>query len=191
MPELSSLLADLLSGDESRAELAVPGLAALGLEALPPLLEAGRSEEADHRWWAVRTLAELSDAAAEHLLPFLRDPSPEVRQAAALGLGAHPSEAAIPELVRSLYDPDPMVGGLAGNALTRVGSASVPALIDVLAEAPQGIRILALRALVELEDHRAIPAMMKIIQDDSAVLGHWAQEGLERLGLNMVYIKPT
>ena len=191
MPDLSSLLADLLSGDEARAESAVPQLAALGLQALPALLEAGRSEEADHRWWVVCSLAGSPAASAEHLLPFLKDPSAEVRQAAALGLGAHPDESAVPELIRSLYDPDPMVGSLAGNALTRIGSASVPALIDVLASAPKGVRILALRALVELKDHRAIPAMMNVLQEDSAVLGHWAQEGLERLGLDMVYIKPT
>jgi hypothetical protein len=28
------------------------------------------------------------------------------------------------------------------------------------------------------------------MQEDSALLQHWAQEGLERLGLDMVYIKP-
>jgi hypothetical protein len=33
--------------------------------------------------------------------------------------------------------------------------------------------------------------MMKVMQEDSALLGHWAKEGLERLGLDMVYIKPV
>jgi len=191
VPDLDSLLADLISGDESRAESALPGLIALGTQALPALLKAGRSEEADHRWWVVRALAESPEATSEHLLAFLQDPAPEVRQAAALGLSAHLSEGAIPELVRSLYDPDSMVGSLASQALVKTGAACVPSLIQVLSDAPQGTRILALRALVELKDHRAIPAMMKVIQEDSAVLGHWAQEGLERLGLNMVYIKPT
>jgi len=27
--------------------------------------------------------------------------------------------------------------------------------------------------------------------EDSALLQHWAKEGLERLGLNMIYIKPV
>jgi HEAT repeat protein len=53
----------------------------------------------------------------------------------------------------------------------------------------QAARILALRALAELRDHRAIPVMMQVMEEDSVLLQHWAQEGLERLGLDMVYIK--
>jgi hypothetical protein len=45
-------------------------------------------------------------------------------------------------------------------------------------------------ALAEIRDHRAIPVMMQVMQEDSALLQHWAQEGPERLGLDMVYIKP-
>ena len=47
-----------------------------------------------------------------------------------------------------------------------------------------------MRALAELQDHRAIPLMLKATEQDSAMLYHWAEQGLERLGLNMVYIKP-
>jgi HEAT repeat protein len=47
-----------------------------------------------------------------------------------------------------------------------------------------------LRALSEIGDHRAIPVMMKSLSEESALLQYWAQEGLNRLGLNMVYIKP-
>ena len=32
--------------------------------------------------------------------------------------------------------------------------------------------------------------MMKVMEEDSVLLQHWAKEGLERLGLDMVYIKP-
>jgi len=57
--------------------------------------------------------------------------------------------------------------------------------------ASQSARIHALRALAEIRDHRAIPLLMQVIQEDSALLQHWAKEGLERLGLDMVYIKPV
>jgi hypothetical protein len=46
-----------------------------------------------------------------------------------------------------------------------------------------------MRSLAAIKDHRAISLMLKASEDDSAVLNHWAQEGLEALGLNMVYIK--
>ena len=191
MNELDGLLADLLSGDESRAEAAVPSLAALGDLARPALLDLSHSADVDHRWWAVRTLAETPQTSTEDLLPFLSDSAPEVRQAAALALSAHPDERAIPALVRALHDEDSMLGSLAGNALVQIGAASVPALLEVLNEAPQAIRILALRALSEIKDHRAIPALLKARDEESALMQYWAGEGLERLGLNMVYIKPT
>lgn len=191
MSDLHTLLADLLGGDELRAEESVAGLIALDDQALPALREAVRSADVDGRWWIVRALAELPCVRTEDLLPFLEDSAPEVRQAAALGLGASPTESAIPGLVRALYDPDSMVASLAANALSRAGTAATPPLLEVLSEAPQVIRILAMRALSELKDHRAIPVMMKALDDDSAVIQHWAREGLERLGLDLVFMKPS
>jgi hypothetical protein len=32
--------------------------------------------------------------------------------------------------------------------------------------------------------------MMQVMEEESVLLQHWAREGLERLGLDMVYIKP-
>jgi HEAT repeat protein len=89
-----------------------------------------------------------------------------------------------------LEDSDPLTAGLAANALVKLGKEAVERLIQAAKEGPLSVRILALRALSEIRDHRAIPVMMKCIQEDSAVLGYWAQIGLERLGLDMVYIKP-
>ena len=91
-----------------------------------------------------------------------------------------------------------MTASLAANALVRAGSMAVPALIDAVKRRPEPVegigrqsqRIHSLRALAEIRDHRAIPVMMQVMQEDSALLQHWAQEGLERLGLDMVYIKP-
>jgi HEAT repeat protein len=122
-----------------------------------------------------------------------------VRQCAALGLAIKPSESAVQPLVQSLSDEDSMVSSLAVNALVKIGNAAVPALIDVVKRSPelsegaasQSARIHALRALAEIRDHRAIPVMMKVMEEDSVLLQHWAKEGLDRLGLDMVYIKPV
>jgi HEAT repeat protein len=124
------------------------------------------------------------------LVPFLSDSAREVRQCAALGLAIKPSEGAVPPLVQALSDEDSMVSSLAVNALVKVGTAAVPALIEVVKAAQQSARIHALRALAEIRDHRAIPVMMKVMEEDSVLLQHWAKEGLDRLGLDMVYMKP-
>ena len=188
---LQSLLDDLVSGDETRAENAVTALVDLGEDGIPALLDLTHSPDTDSRWWAVRTLAQSPLSQTEWLVPFLNDPAPEVRQCAALGLAVRPDESATQPLIRALSDEDGMVGSLAVNALVKIGGAAVPSLIEVVKSASQSSRIHALRALAEIGDHRAIPIMMKVMDEDSALLQHWAKEGLERLGLNMVYIKPV
>ena len=188
---LPSLLQDLLSGDETRAEESVAALIELGQDAIPALLDLTRSPDVDSRWWALRTLAQSPHAPGGWLVPFLNDPAPEVRQCAALGLAAKPGENAIQPLIRALSDYDGMVASLAVNALVKIGGAAVPSLIETATSGRQSARIHALRALAEIADQRAIPIMMKVMDEESALLQHWAQEGLERLGLNMVYIKPA
>ena len=189
---LQDLLDDLLSGDETRAENAVPALIEFGEEAIPALMDLTHSPNADSRWWAIRTLAQSPLSRTEWLVPFLlSDSAPEVRQCAALGLGIKADESAISSLVQALSDTDAMVGNLAVNSLIKTGKATVLSLIECVKKDSQSARILALRALAEIRDHRAIPIMMQVMDEDSALLQHWAKEGLERLGLDMVYIKPV
>lgn len=199
MSTLEELLRDLTGGDEERAENAVVPLTELGDESIPALLDLTRSSDVDSRWWAIRTLAQSPLCRTEWLVPFLEnDPAPEVRQCAALGLAVKADESAVGPLVGALSDADSMVGSLAMTALVRIGSAAVPSLIETVKRRPeraegsgrQSARIFALRALAEIKDHRAIPIMMKVMSEDSSLLQHWAQEGLERLGLDMIYIKP-
>jgi HEAT repeat protein len=159
-------------------------------DAVPALLDLTRSPDVDSRWWALRVLASSPHCLTEWLIPFLNDPAPEVRQCAALGLAVKPDESASQPLVDALSDEDSMVASLAVHALVKIGSAAVPSLIEAVKQGAQSQRIHALRALAEIRDHRAIPIMMQVMQEDSALLQHWAQEGLERLGLDMVYIKP-
>ena len=191
MSALDELLEDLTSGDEERAEGAVQPLTELGEQAISSLLDLTRSPQVDSRWWAIRALAQSPLCRTEWLVPFLEnDPAPEVRQCAALGLAVKADESAIQPLIKSLSDADSMVGSLAMTALVRIGSAAVPSLIETVKQDRQSARILALRALAGIKDHRAIPIMMKVMSEDSSLLQHWAQEGLERLGLDMIYIKP-
>lgn len=190
--QIQALLNDLASGDEERAENAVAPLIEMSEEAIPALLDLTCSSDADSRWWALRTLAGSPHCRTEWLVPFLlTDPAPEVRQCAALGLALKADESAAQPLVQALSDEDGMVGSLAVNALIRIGNTAVPSLIETVENGTKSARIHALRALVEIKDHRAIPVMMKVMESDSAFLQYWAKEGLDRLGLDLIYIKPV
>jgi HEAT repeat protein len=190
LKHLEDLLAALGSGDDTRAEAALEGIQTLGETVIPLLLELAHSADPDARWWAVRALSAVPQVRAEDLLPSLGDNSSEVRAAAALALCNHPAEVAVPALIRTLSDEDSVTAGLAANALTRIGAAAVEPLLENLGSQSPVVRILALRALAEIGDHRGIPAMLQAAQEGSAVAQHWAREGLERLGLNMVFMKP-
>ena len=187
---LDDLLAELTSGDEARAEAAVPSLAALGERIISSMQNLLDSPDADVRWWATRTLASLPSLNVGLLLPSLTDAAPEVRQCAALGLCSHPSEAAIPPLIHALSDSDSLVAELSARALASVGEPATESLLKVLNDAPQSARIHAMHALSEIADPRAIRPMIESLSENSALLHYWAEAGLERLGVNMVYLKP-
>jgi hypothetical protein len=189
---MEDLLAELTSGDDTRAENAIPAIIQMGTVAIPALLDLTRAREVDSRWWAVCALAASPHTRTVDLLPLLNDSAPEVRAAAALALCDHPHEYAVEVLIKALADEDSLTARLAGNALVKIGSPSVLSLIAVMKDTSNSIRIriLALRSLSEICDHRAIPVMMKSLSEESALLQYWAQEGLNRLGLNMVYVKP-
>jgi len=196
--ELDDLLADLTSGDEDRAEAAVPKLVSLGEAAFPALRALLDSPDTDRRWWALSVLAQNEQVDVDWLLAALDDQAAEVRQCAALGLCAHPAPKSVPALIGALQDPDSMVSTLAANALAAIGEAAVPALLDLVEDASlaasksvaaQTARLNAMRALAAIADPRAIPAMMAALKEGSTVMQHWAETGLENLGLDMVYLK--
>lgn len=189
MDELQALLVDLTSGDDARAEAAAIRLPAFPVAALDPLLE---SPDVDARWWALRALAgfQSGEEVVRRLVAALEDKSDEIRQCAALGLCHHPYSQAILPLIRALSAPDSMTAKLASNALIVVGAEAVPQLIEILKTGAPSAKLEAVRALAEIGDPRAIPALMEAIQTDSAISTYWAGYGLDKLGLGMVYVKP-
>jgi len=189
VPPLDFLLEDLLSGDETRAENAATQLGKMGGSVVPALGALLKSSDPDHRWWAVRTLAQMSSGYGDYFVEALKDGSEEVRQAAALALAAHPFEQAAPALVQALSDEDAMLQTLAANALSAIGQPVVPVLLDAFSRSPLSVKIHIMRVLAELRDPRAIPVMMKAMEDGSAILQHWCEIGLQQLGLDMVYLK--
>ena len=194
-PSLDELILDLTSGEDARAEAAAKALAERGRDAADALRPLLTSEDADTRWWALRALAESEAFDLEDFLRAVEDEESAVRQCAALGLLRHPDERAIPALVHALQDEDQLVSRIAGDALAAIGKAAIPALSDFLEKsasesaAQQMARVNAVRALAAIADPQAIPALMRASEEGSLFMRHWAEVGLESLGLDMVYMK--
>lgn len=191
MSELESLLEDLSGEDEQRAEDAVSRMANYGESALAALKPRLSHPQAEHRWWAVRALAQFPDPEATRLLiAAMDDPEPSVRHCAALALAGRADEAALAALASAITSPDRLFARLAANSLVTTGSAAVPPLLNLLEHNAEVPRAEIFRALALIGDPRAIPALYNTTEDDSALVEYWAEEGLERMGVGMVYFKP-
>ncbi|NIS83437.1 MAG: hypothetical protein GTO14_25305 [Anaerolineales bacterium] len=188
--QLRSLLDDLISGDEERAETCVQELVKMEEDALPQLLSLLYSSDPNHRWWATRALACLKQPAAlDGLRRSLDDPDASVRQCAALGLRLRPTAMAIPGLIQALGDSDRLVARLAGDALVAVGPAAVAPLSDATRSIHPGVRIEATRSLAQIVNPQAVPALIAALNDSSYLVQYWAEDGLNRLGIGMLFFK--
>jgi HEAT repeat protein len=189
--ELQFILNELTSGDDDRAEAVVPQVARLGEPAIYPLLALLDSPQSDRRWWATRALAVIDHPQAQNgIQRALEDHDPSVRQCAALGLRLCPTLSAISALVNALHDTDRLVARLAADALVAIGRVAIQALSIAIDSPDPAVRIEAVRALAAIEDPQAIPALFTALDDPSPLVGYWAEQGLERLGVGMVFFKP-
>jgi len=191
MEELPVLLSQLSCGDDEQAEQALSHLATWGSEAVDALEERLSHPEAEVRWWAVRALAETQDERVPGLLvQALADQDMGVRWCAGLALRLNPSPQASLALVGMLSDRDALTRRLAGDALVAIGGEVVPQLLDLMQQRDQEVRLEAVRALAKIGDQRAIPVLFEALDDSSALVEYWASEGLEKMGVGMVFFKP-
>lgn len=180
----------LNSGDEARAEALVPELAREAEVALAFLWEQLTHPDELHRWAALRLLAALSSPPVEWFVWSLADAAETVRAAAALALVWHPHPRALPALIEALADPNSLTADLAMQALIAQGKEAVPALLQAASLLPPAAHLRATRALASLADARAIPYLLQTIEEGSSLAAYWAEQGLERLGQNLVYFMP-
>jgi HEAT repeat protein len=191
MSDLEVYLDAFSSGDDAQAEYAARQIAARGLAALPALQSLLTHPHPDTRWWAVRALADLqAEDATSLLVQALADPDPAVRQCAARGLQDRPDGRAVPALVAALKDGDSLVVRIAANALVAAGESAVPALLQAVRDGSQKSQLEAMRALALIGDQRSIPFLFEALDSDSMLMEYWANEGLERMGVGMVFFKP-
>ncbi len=190
MSELKTLLDELTSGDEPRAEAAAVQFVSLGNPALYALAALLASPDADTRWWALRSISEFESPRTPNLLLLgLEDADPQVQACAALALRKHPAMRAIPQLIGLLGNQDQLLSRLGRDALVAVGTLATQELIRVVEDLqqPYHARLDGVRALAEIGDTDAIGTLFKVFQEEAGMLQYWAEEGLERMGIGMVF----
>jgi HEAT repeat protein len=179
------------SGDEQRAESAAKRLSAGGADRLDIIAALLNHPDPDVRWWAVRVTADTKLTGSGALLAVrLMDPVVEVQQCAALALRLCPDAGAIPALLKLLHHTDPLLARLAADALIAAGKSAKPGLLDTLHTGNLLARQQAVRCLAKIGDPSAIPALFEALDDPSALISYYADDGLERMGVGMAFFKP-
>ena len=107
-----------------------------------------------------------------------------------LGLRLRPEVASIPRLIARLEDCDSLCAAMAADALAALGGEAVPALIEVLQSGGFPAQVEAARALAEIGDPRAIPALFAAGEQGSSLLDYWISIGLDKMGVGTVFFAP-
>lgn len=191
MADISSLLDDLFSGDDDRAEAAAQQIGEFEKSAVSPLVDKLDASDSDLRWWAVRALACIDQPEAKAAISgALEDKDPSVRQCAALSLRERPVPAAIPQLIEILQDDDRLLARLAADALVAIGDPAIAALIVAMQSSDSNVRVEAVRALAFMRNEQAIPHLFSALDDPSPWVTYWAEEGLRNTGMEMLFFMP-
>lgn len=191
MSNLYALVAELTCGDDARAEAAALEFAANQEQSIPVLKSLLDSPDEDTRWWAARTLGAIRHKdVTPLLLRALRDPAASVQHCAAIALREQPDITAIPSLINTLGTEDQLLARLAADALEAIGPPATPALVAVMENGSHTEIIFAVRALSRIGDYRAIPSLFKALDHESIVIQHYADKGLEDLGVGMSFFDP-
>ena len=188
---MNDMIEAILSGDDARAERALLTVAAYGDVAVSALVQRMAGADADARWWIARTLAAIPTLQSISLLiRMMDDCNSDVRACAAMALGELGAAEAADALIVHLADESAHVAEVCTVALSRLGTGAVSALLCALQDGDPPVRIRAAKALVPIESHEAIPALIHALDDDNALVTYYAEDALLRMGVGTVLLKP-
>jgi len=123
--------------------------------ALSVLLDGTSDPDPAVRRFSIEILVDADAAAADALASGLRDPDPGVRTAALRGVARTTGVSALPDVVRLLGDPEPVVRAGAADALAAclpAGRDRPPELKPMLSDPDPRVRARAAGALLRLSD---------------------------------------
>jgi HEAT repeat protein len=180
------LKAAIAAQDDELAEKLVQRLA---VEDEPALIGMAKSDDADMRWWAVRSLALVGTAdCVGCVTETLSDSNSALRAAGALAI-AHLHERAPEEtrgamanLAQMLTDDDGLVRQSAADSLAMCGDDAVEALAGIIDSLHDGARARAAYSLRKICTERAAELLYPLLDDPNHLVRSYAYDGLDDMG---------
>jgi len=158
-------------------------VAALGGDAVEPLVEVLKNGTPDKQLEAVKVLGEMDDhKAIQPLLESLRKGAPAVRIAALEALERFADPASYDEMERLFRDPNASVRSAAVEAAAKCnGARAVNGLIPVLRDPSWEVRQAAVRALGNLGEVTAVEGLCHALRDKDRDVREGAAAALGRI----------
>ena len=123
-----------------------------------------------------------SRSAVPALIAALRDPVPAVQLQAVKALGRAGGASAVSALMQALHRVDEQTGSQVFVALVQIGRAAVPSLIEASSSGSAWMRWHCIRALAEIGDSQALPALVQALRDPDHSVAWMAAKGLVKYG---------
>lgn len=181
--KIERLVADLGSADRGVQRGAAAGLAALGVPAIPPLIDALNSPNIQVQAWAPLVLGRIGEPALVPLIKPLKRGTSEVRQGAVLALGEMDNADVLSLLVDTLDDSDAGVQATVvqavGRYAQRTGDEEAYVLMRQMLEHQNGyVRLKAAEWYVRTRAEGAIPLLTELLTHDAYYVRQTAVDAL-------------
>lgn len=156
-----------------------------------PLLEKHYcTGDHDAQWWVIRTLAAVKAAGRNALLEkALKHPDQSIVQCALLACRYHISPHMVSIVIPYLSAREHLTARLAGDVLVNLGSEAVSPLLEWIEERGSPPAVEEIRVLAKIAHPRAVPLLFQLLDSESVFIRHWAEIGLENMGIGMVFFE--
>ncbi len=158
---IEPLIGKLRKGKGIIAKTTIEALVKIGEPAVPPLINALKSESNSLKTGVAKILGQIGDPrAVEGLIGILEDEKNQVRIAAINALGEIGQPSAIESLMGRFTDQDGYARECAAEAIAKIGEPALEPLINALGDNRRAVRTDAIRALGELKSKKAVKPLL-------------------------------
>lgn len=168
--DVKALLQDLGDRDTNTYYAARDQIRALGIDAVPALVQVMLSGKDIVSWRAAALLTEIKvSLVLDYFVQALESPNTIVRQIAAQAIGEHGDKRLVPHLLKHLDDRSCIVQMWIVEALGELGDSEVvQPLLDLLHKTDStSIQLSVIKALGQIGDVRAAKAFIPFLQSDN------------------------
>jgi HEAT repeat protein len=151
------------------------------VKAIRPLIQALEDDDDGVQEESMKALIKIGVPSIDALAKVLNDRNNQVRKHAVQALGEIKDARAVESLIQVLTDSDVDVLGDAVSALEKIGIASVKPLIRALKDKDSQIRKLAVEALGEIRDTRAVEPLIQVLSDNDSIVRGEAADALSKI----------